>query len=348
MAYIYSAIIGLFLAASLLLWEARPQGTGSSEAAEPVIIAPIGVLQSAPSLSAAQIDGILAGYGSPAQGEGKSFYQLGIAYGIDPAYALAFFVEESGAGTNPKWDGLKPDGTTTHDIGNISCAGYPTCYGRWRDYPTWEAGIEDWYRLIAVEYIEGRGHTTVDDVIPVYAPSFENDVGGYTNTVNALVGKWREETQDGGNNTVSLPQAFATSQPYLLQGDIGTNVRAALNANDGALQAFEIKPGETWSFGRSIKPIAALGYLPVVCGPAGCNPGGGWCDLSALYVKVADQLGLESHFPAHVGVSDTRFPGILLNDGDDSGDLTIYNPTSSPVRFRAFEQDGLLVVEGGN
>jgi hypothetical protein len=163
---------------------AAPQIAGS--------VAPIGVLQSAPSLNAAQINAVLSGYGSPAVGSGQDFYDLGVTYGIDPAYALAFFVHESSAGTNPSWDGMKPDGSTTHDIGNISCAGYATCYGRWRDYANWRTGIDDWYRLISVEYIGGRGFSTVDQVIPVYAPSFENDVGGYTNAVSALVGQWRE------------------------------------------------------------------------------------------------------------------------------------------------------------
>lgn len=168
-----------------------PPAAASADAG---IVAPIGVLRSAPSLSAAQIDAILASYGSPAMGSGHDFYNFGVQWGIDPAYALAFFVQESSAGTDPRWDGLKSDGSTTHDIGNISCGGGFACYGRWRDYPDWKTGIDDWFRLIHDEYIIGRGHTTVDEVIPIYAPAFENDVGGYTNTVNALVGKWRAET----------------------------------------------------------------------------------------------------------------------------------------------------------
>lgn len=151
-----------------------------------------------PSVTPAQIDQILDAYRSPATGTGQIFYDLGLEYGIDPAFAVAFFIHESGAGTNPRWDGMKQfdasdprRSTTTHNIGNISCAGYPSCLGRWRDYPNWEAGIRDWYRLIAVEYIEGRGHRTVADVIPVYAPSHENDVQGYVSVVEQLVDGWR-------------------------------------------------------------------------------------------------------------------------------------------------------------
>lgn len=145
-----------------------------------------------PSISAQEIDHVLRQYDSPAVGQGKAFYELGKKYNIDPAYALAFFIHESSAGTNSGWAGLKSDGSSTHNVGNIICAGYKTCYNRFRDYASWEEGIEDWYRLLSVEYIEGRGTSTVEQIIPIYAPSFENDVPAYVNAVTALVNEWRE------------------------------------------------------------------------------------------------------------------------------------------------------------
>ncbi|MGQ9549023.1 MAG: glucosaminidase domain-containing protein [Roseiflexus sp.] len=144
-----------------------------------------------PSISAQQIDRILAEWQSPAAGTGSTWIELGVRYGIDPAYALAFFIHESGAGTAPGWAGRKPDGRTTHNIGNIICAGYKTCYGRFRDYANWKEGIEDWYRLIAVEYVEWRGVHTVEEIIPIYAPAIENNVPTYIDTVNRLVAEWR-------------------------------------------------------------------------------------------------------------------------------------------------------------
>jgi Mannosyl-glycoprotein endo-beta-N-acetylglucosaminidase len=148
-------------------------------------------LVGAPSLTIEEIDAILASYGSPATGSGRDFYNLGIDYGIDPAYAVAFFIHESSAGTASGWAGIKPDGSTTHNVGNIICAGYSTCFNRFRDYGSWSEGIEDWYELIAVEYIEGRGTYTVEQIIPIYAPSFENNVPGYIQSVNSLVQGWR-------------------------------------------------------------------------------------------------------------------------------------------------------------
>lgn len=142
-------------------------------------------------LSAAEIDAILSAYGSPAVGTGAAWLAEGREWGINPEIGLAFFVHESSAGTAQGWAGWKPDGSNTHNVGNIICTPGWECYGRFRDYPSWEAGIADWYRLIAVEYRDGRGHTRVEQVIPVYAPSFENDVSGYIGAVRALVSEWR-------------------------------------------------------------------------------------------------------------------------------------------------------------
>lgn len=173
----------------------EPASSSAPLRAEPVVTAPAGEhslqLIGAPSVDAAKIDQILSDYGSPAAGSGAVWVKKGLEYGIDPGYAVAFFIHESSAGTNPAWAGFKDDGSTTHNVGNIICAGYPTCYGRFRDYPDWETGIDDWYRLIRVEYFDGRGTFTLEQIIPIYAPSFENNVPAYVGSVGALVEQWR-------------------------------------------------------------------------------------------------------------------------------------------------------------
>jgi hypothetical protein len=141
-------------------------------------------IKHAPTVSAEQIDAILATYNSPAVGLGHVFYDEGVKRNIDPAYAVAFFIHESTAGTAGA-------AVETKNMGNIICAGYPTCVDRFRSYSTWDEGIADWYRLIDDEYVTGRGMTTIDEVIPVYAPSFENDVDGYKNAISATVAGWR-------------------------------------------------------------------------------------------------------------------------------------------------------------
>ena len=184
-------------------------------------VAPIGTLIGAQSLTTEQIDAVLIECNSPAKSTGADWIAAGNQYGIDAAYAVAFFYHESTCGSNPAWAGIKPDGTTTHNVGNIICAGYTTCFGRFRDYPDWQAGINDWFRLISVEYVQQRGLTTVAGIIPVYAPSVENDVDAYVRAVNKLVTEWRARTITTASDKRSLLVAYATSLvgiPYIRGG----------------------------------------------------------------------------------------------------------------------------------
>jgi len=146
-----------------------------------------------PTISADTINAVLAKFGSPAAGTGQIWLEMGQRYGINPAYALAFFIHESSAGTNRGWAGLKADGSTTHNIGNIICAGYSTCYAGFRDYPSWETGVEDWYKLILREYVEGRGTSTVEQILPIYCPTNDGCLpNDYIQIVNSLVDQWNQ------------------------------------------------------------------------------------------------------------------------------------------------------------
>ena len=138
-----------------------------------------------PSLSVQQIEVVLRQYGSPAVGLGQKLFDLGVKYGIDPAYALAFFVHESGCGT-------KGVARFSKSIGNIRWTeGYDN-YEGYRSYPDWESGMEDWYKLITDLYIAGWGLRTVDAIIPVYAPWGDNNhPPTYIASVKAMVDSWR-------------------------------------------------------------------------------------------------------------------------------------------------------------
>jgi hypothetical protein len=128
-----------------------------------------------PSLSPDFINQTLATASSPAAGTGQALYDLSMQYHIDDAYALAVFQKESSFG---KYGA----GFENHALGNIVCAGYPTCNGRFRSYSSWNAGYNDFYRLITTEYI-ARGLSTIETITPVYAPSSENDTGLYIQQV---------------------------------------------------------------------------------------------------------------------------------------------------------------------
>lgn len=138
--------------------------------------------------------------GSPALSEPPSIWiDIPHKYRIDARFPLAFFIHESSAGTNPRWDGITqaPEGETSKSMGNISCtAGWKgKCYGRWRAYDTWAEGIEDWCKLMwayARGEVGSKGQlATIEKIIPTYAPSFENNTVGYINTIRTLVGTFK-------------------------------------------------------------------------------------------------------------------------------------------------------------
>ncbi len=138
-----------------------------------------------PSITVGKIHAILRAYDSPVVPEAAAFHDLGVQYGIDPAYALAFFVVESRAGTR----GIAQE---TRSIGNIrEREGEPAHQG-YRLYASWREGIEDWYRLIAEVYVGEWGLTTIDAIAPVYAPSWDNnDPEAYARAIKTLVARWR-------------------------------------------------------------------------------------------------------------------------------------------------------------
>ncbi len=156
------------------------------QAAQPPLAPADGyLLMSAPSISVSQIERVLTQYGSPAVGLGQTIYDFGVKYGIDPAYALAFFVHESGCGT-------RGVARFTKSIGNIRWTeGYDN-YEGYRSYSSWASGIEDWYKLIKELYIDGWQLKTVDTIVPVYAPyGDDNNPPAYAAAVKSMVDSWR-------------------------------------------------------------------------------------------------------------------------------------------------------------
>ncbi len=141
-----------------------------------------------PSVDANFINQVLASYHSPVSGKGQALYDLGVKYGVDPVYALAFFQHESRFGTT----GVA---RFTHSLGNIRVTpGYHN-YAGYRKYDTWEEGFEDWYKLITIQYVQQWNLVTVDQIIPVYAPSSDNnDVDAYIQSIKDTVDAWRSGT----------------------------------------------------------------------------------------------------------------------------------------------------------
>jgi len=126
---------------------------------------------------------------SPACGTGQAMFDLGVKYGIDPVYALAFFWHESTLGRY----GVA---VANLGLGNIKCTPGYVCKQGFRAYSSWEEGYADWYKLITAYIagqIKGCPCKTVPEIVPVYAPPSENDTPGYTHKITQMVTTWRQE-----------------------------------------------------------------------------------------------------------------------------------------------------------
>lgn len=140
-----------------------------------------------PSLSVAFMNQVLAYYHSPAAGLAQYLYDDGVKYGIDPAYALAFFMHESSFGTT----GIAQ---TTLSLGNMRCVPEYPCLnvsGGFAQFSSWQQGFEAWFKMIRNLYVAQWNLVTVDQIIPVYAPSSDhNNVAEYIATLKMELDTW--------------------------------------------------------------------------------------------------------------------------------------------------------------
>ncbi len=148
-----------------------------------------------PTVTADFINKVLAAYHSPAAGKGQALYDLGVQYGIDPAFALAFFMHESSFGT-------AGEARSTLALGNLRCIPNRPCINTdgtacqqgqscYAQFYSWEDGFKGWYELIRNLYVARWGLVTVDQIIPVYAPAADhNDEQGYINSLKRELDTW--------------------------------------------------------------------------------------------------------------------------------------------------------------
>jgi len=192
---------------SLLLDNSEDGKTGALPGAE-VELTPLRIppgehtVRGTLSMTADQIDRVLADGDSPAAGTGASFVRWGRYYNIDPVFALAFFRRESLYGTHPKWVGRIDSQASTRDIGNIRYTGKPSPlqvpqyseFNGFRAYASWDDGIHDWFKLLAQDSNYAGLHT-VERILPVYAPRSENDTANYVRDVLGWVEEWRAQSR---------------------------------------------------------------------------------------------------------------------------------------------------------
>lgn len=163
----------------------QPVQTVQSQSTTDVITGP-------PSITANFINTLLCKYDSPACGLGQAFYDNGKLYGIDPVWPLAIFWNESNFGRTG-------EARSSLSIGNLLCLDlthygdlHTWCQNGYAWFPTWIAGIEACYRLLAGPlYVQG-GLTDIERIIRRWAPSGNgNSPTHYIAVVRASVALWR-------------------------------------------------------------------------------------------------------------------------------------------------------------
>ena len=137
-----------------------------------------------PSINVDFINQVLSTYQSPAAGKGQALYDLGVQYGVDPAFALAFFMHESTFGT-------KGEATKSLSLGNLRCIPNFRCEDNFAQFDTWEDGFQAWYQLIRNLYVAQWQLTTVDQIIPRYAPQADhNNEAAYIGSLKHAIDTW--------------------------------------------------------------------------------------------------------------------------------------------------------------
>jgi hypothetical protein len=153
---------------------------------------PSDVIVRSPSISFLEVEQVLSRVGSPMLPYAGDVYAYGVKYHIDPVFALAFWMKESREASDGSVAAVDHNPGYTEGL-----AGDDRC-GRWACWPTWTAGIEGWYRYMRVFFINARGLTRVEDILPIYAPSTENNTNGYIAFVLQMAATWRAESDANG------------------------------------------------------------------------------------------------------------------------------------------------------
>jgi len=164
-------------------------------------------LAGAPSLDAPLVDGILAAYGSPLHGHGAGIVALSRRYRIDDAVALGFFVMESRAGT-------QGEAISTHSFGNLRPMPNAPAADGYRAYGSWLESAGEWFRVLRSLYLNELKLTSVETVVPVYAPASDsNDPPTMIAGIRQLVRCWRGEPEHCPNDPPGVRPLVAAAHP---------------------------------------------------------------------------------------------------------------------------------------
>ncbi len=191
-------------------------------------------------------------------------------YGIDPLIALSFFAHESTLGTDAA---IRP----RHNWGNLKQG------GDYETFATWLDGLDGWCRRFQRPAYAGR--TTMLQIVPVYAPAFENP-HYFADLIDNYIHPYLREDPQPVNVTAAPPSIIVPDPDYAVYANSTINLslfREVLQAaNSPALPEAEACFNACNDNG--VNPAVALAFFALESSygtTAGANDRKNWGNLSA-------------------------------------------------------------------
>jgi hypothetical protein len=136
---------------------ANPGGTSGADASSTVVFS-----HQQNKVSAGTLDAYLEKYaGAKLKGKGQVFYDMGVKYDIDPAFAVAVSQKETSLGKQT-CQGISDNCNNFFCIKATGSSGGGAC-GTWASYGSPAQGIEAFYSLIKAGYVDS-GQDTIGEI----------------------------------------------------------------------------------------------------------------------------------------------------------------------------------------
>lgn len=285
----------------------------------------------------------------------SQMYQVLVDAGIDPVIELAFAAKETEFGVTG------PGRSPQYNIHNIMCNGWDggTCEGpyhtRFSTYTSYPHAINAWVHLMLARgtYVDA-GNSTFRTVIPIYAPSFENDTALYIAQTESWVRGWRSWDNVQDLPTTPLVWGAGMRMPPPQLGD-----PRYLN---GKLVADSQDIGITTPPDNLDSPSIPPGAMIIDNNDAGfsCNQDTwipGWCGVNNKHIATPSTSAIEhstsraSWVPEHIepGTYDVQayIPGCGSFDATQSAQYVVtHDGGTTLVPINQAEHAGLWVSLG--
>ncbi len=173
-----------------------------------------------------------------------------LSYHIDPLIALSFFAHESTLGRDAAIAPL-------HNWGNLKPG------GQYASFPTWLAGLDAWCQHVTGPLYVGAGNTMISQIVPIYAPAFENP-GYYDDLLNKYIHPFlREDVQPVYTQPSQPPSVIVPDPDYAIYANptINLTIFSEVLRNAGSPAYDEVENCYNACTDNGVNPAVALAFF---------------------------------------------------------------------------------------